>query len=90
MSIEAMKQALEAHKKNERHHTVAETRYWCEQYKLLAKQFIQAIEQAEQQEPEAWQWLDTAHFRKHLPKDAEPGVWRPLYAAPTAPVKEQT
>jgi hypothetical protein len=48
MSIEAMKLALEAHKKNERHQTVAETRYWCQQYKLMAEQFIQAIEQAEQ------------------------------------------
>jgi hypothetical protein len=38
---EVMRMALEAHKKNERHRTVAETRYWCEQYKLLA---ITAIE----------------------------------------------
>lgn len=35
-----------------------------------------------QQEPAAWQWLTTAHFRKHLPKDAEPGAWTPLYTAP--------
>lgn len=34
-----------------------------------------------QQEPVAWQWLTTAHFRKNLPKDAEPGAWTPLYAA---------
>jgi hypothetical protein len=60
MSIEAisteraLKLALEAHKKNERHQTVAETRYWCQQYKLLAEQFIQAIEQAEQAQPVAW------------------------------------
>jgi hypothetical protein len=82
MSIEAMKLALEAHKKNERHQTVAETRYWCQQYKLLAEQFIQAIEQAEQAQPVAWQWLNTAHFRKKLPKDAEQGAWTPLYTAP--------
>lgn len=45
MSIETMKRALQEHRKNESHRTVAETRYWCEQYKLLAKQ---AIEQAQQ------------------------------------------
>jgi hypothetical protein len=50
-NIETMKLALEAHKKNESHRTVAETRYWCEQYKLLAEQ---AIEQAQQAEPVAW------------------------------------
>ena len=37
---------------------------------------------AQEQEPVAWQWLDTAHFRKKLPKDAGDGVWNPLYAAP--------
>jgi hypothetical protein len=58
MSIEAMKQALETHKKNERHQTVAETRYWCQQYKLLAEQFIQAIEQAEQAQPFGYFQLD--------------------------------
>ena len=30
--------------------------------------------------PDAWQWLDTGTFRKHLPAHAEPGAWRPLYA----------
>ena len=38
-----------------------------------------------EQEPVAWQWLDTAHFRKKLPKDAGDGVWNPLYAAPQRP-----
>jgi len=38
---EAMRMTLEAHKKNERHRTVAETRYWCDQYKLLATQAIE-------------------------------------------------
>lgn len=36
---------------------------------------------AEQAEPVAWQWLDTSTFRKRLPSNAEPGAWRPLYAA---------
>jgi hypothetical protein len=33
-------------------------------------------------EPVAWQWLNTAHLRLRLPKDAEPGAWNPLYTAP--------
>jgi hypothetical protein len=33
-------------------------------------------------EPVAWQWLNTAHFRKKLPADAEPGAWNPLYTHP--------
>ena len=40
------------------------------------------IQAKQEQEPVAWQWLDTAHFRKKLPKDAGDGVWNPLYAAP--------
>ena len=34
------------------------------------------------QEPVAWQWLNTAHFRKNLPVNAEPGAWNPLYTHP--------
>ena len=40
------------------------------------------------QEPVAWQWLTTAHFRKKLPKDAEKGAWNPLYTTPQ-PKQEQ-
>ena len=36
----------------------------------------------EPEEPVAWQWLDTAHFRKKIPADATPSDWRPLYTAP--------
>jgi hypothetical protein len=85
MSIEAMKLALEA--LEDVQDSFGNTSEW---FKERVDGLRQAIEQAEQAQPVAWQWLDTAHFRKHLPKDAEPGVWRPLYAAPTAPVKEQT
>jgi hypothetical protein len=42
-----------------------------------------ALEQPEQ-EPVAWQWLMTAHFRKKLPKDAEKGAWNALYTTPPA------
>jgi len=41
----------------------------------------------EQVKPVAWQWLNTAHFRKKLPKDAEKGAWNPLYTKP--PKQEQ-
>lgn len=37
---QALTQELDAHKKNERHSNVAETRYWCDQYKRLAERAI--------------------------------------------------
>ena len=49
MEREALKLAFEAHRKDERHHTVAETRYWCNQYKLLAHQAIEALAQPAQE-----------------------------------------
>jgi len=48
--IEALKQALTDAKRNERHNNVAETRYWFNQYKLIAEQ---AIAELESQEPVA-------------------------------------
>ena len=32
--------------------------------------------------PVAWQWLNTAHFRKKMPADAELRAWNPLYTHP--------
>ena len=49
MTQEALKLALKMHRKNESHRTLAETRYWCEQYKLLAQQAIEALAQPEQE-----------------------------------------
>jgi hypothetical protein len=49
--IEVLKQALTDAKRNERHNNVAETRYWLNQYKLIAEQ---AIAELESQEPVAW------------------------------------
>jgi hypothetical protein len=46
-----------------------------------AKDFVMSIE-VMKQKPVAWQWLNTAHFRKKLPKDAEKGAWNPLYTTP--------
>jgi hypothetical protein len=34
------------------------------------------------QEPVAWQWLDTANFRKKLSVNANKDEWTPLYTAP--------
>ncbi|HEY9814430.1 MAG TPA: hypothetical protein V6D20_01280, partial [Candidatus Obscuribacterales bacterium] len=57
---------------------------YAEELRSAAESALRAaLEQPEvSAEPVAWQWLDTAHFRKHLPKTAEAGAWRPLYAAP--------
>jgi hypothetical protein len=35
-----------------------------------------------EQEPVAWQWLNSAYFRKKPPANAESGAWIPLYTAP--------
>jgi len=42
--IELLKQALADAKRNERHNNVAETRYWLNQYKLIAEQAIAELE----------------------------------------------
>jgi hypothetical protein len=34
----------------------------------------------DEQEPVAYQWLGTSVIRKRIPKTAEAGTWRPLYA----------
>ena len=55
----------------------------CGHFAAYAENFRKALAQQEQeQEPVAWQWLDTGHFRKKLPVDAEPGAWNPLYTHP--------
>jgi hypothetical protein len=45
----ALKQALESNREHERHRTLAETHYWCDQYKLLAQQAIEALAQPAQE-----------------------------------------
>jgi len=89
MNIEVMKQALEALEmlaKWEHPASNITTKsgriYPHHVAKNAAATLRLAIEQAEKQEPVAWQWLDTGTFRKKLPKDAEPGAWRALYTAP--------
>jgi predicted RNase H-like HicB family nuclease len=45
--IEVLKKALTDAKRNERHNNVAETRYWLNQYKLIAEQVIAELESQE-------------------------------------------
>lgn len=40
------------------------------------------------QEVVAWQWLDTANFRKQLPKAANRNEWRPLVVASSQSAEE--
>ena len=47
MTQEALKLALADAKRNERHNNVAETRYWLNQYKLIAEQAIAELESQE-------------------------------------------
>jgi hypothetical protein len=100
MSLDAMKQALEA---LEKAHIVG-GQAACDQAITALRLAIEQAERQddgdckrcggkgcvacdarclpEQQEPVAWQWLDTGTFRKSLPASAEPGAWRALYTAP--------
>jgi len=47
-----------------------------------AMQKVQRLGQEIEQEPVAWQWLGSAHFRKKLPKNADITAWNPLYTTP--------
>ena len=44
MNIRTIKSTYECALKNERHDRVSETRYWCDQYRLLAKLAIDELE----------------------------------------------
>jgi hypothetical protein len=82
MSIEAMKLALEALEEINKLSIGEHAICLPAEIDTAMDALRQAIEQAEQAQPVAWQWLNTAHFRKKLPKDAEQGAWTPLYTAP--------
>jgi hypothetical protein len=47
-----------------------------------AMQEVQRLGQEIEQEPVAWQWLGSAHFRKQIPKNADVTAWNPLYTHP--------
>ena len=62
---EALKMALEFNRENESHRTLAETRYWCNQYKLLAQQAIEALAQPAQ-EPVVFNTLASLKHKKTI------------------------
>jgi hypothetical protein len=96
MSIEAMKQAHQVPLVEQLESVPADARLVIDDADGMGTRYIPvgrmchdaaktiraAIEQAEKMEPVAWQWLNTAHYRKKLPKDAERGAWNPLYTTP--------
>ena len=63
MTKDELKLALKHATRDERHLSNAETRYWCDQYKLLATQAIEALAQPEQEPVAIEYWLqDTMEF----------------------------
>jgi hypothetical protein len=89
--IEALKLAFEAYCKDERHHTVAETRCWCGQYKLIAQAAIaalaehamsevqrlgQEIEQGPNYKKALEVWLDKTEWVQETVKPHELGMHR--------------
>ena len=80
--IDAMKLALKA----------IESEGWCDTEIVItallealaehAMREVQRLGQEIEQEPVAWQWLGSAHFRKKLPKNADITAWNPLYTTP--------
>jgi hypothetical protein len=49
---------------------------------MLAALAVLALPHEPDNAPVAWQWLKSGTFRVNLPRTAERGAWRPLYAAP--------
>ena len=75
---EAAQQALEAMDKA--------TRFMRDSDYVKLNQAVDALraalaQQEREQEPVAWQWLNSAYFRRKPPANAESGAWNPLYAA---------
>ena len=85
--LKAMKLALEALKWSKPHedavisHSEAITALE-EALAEHAMREVQRLGQEIEQEPVAWQWLGSAHFRKKLPKNADITAWNPLYTTP--------
>jgi hypothetical protein len=43
MNVEVLKRVLKEAQRDERHNTIAETRYWCDQYKAIAEHALAAL-----------------------------------------------
>lgn len=66
---------------------VEEMQRMAKEIETLTACLYQAQEAAKQlaqpaQEPVAWQWLDTATFRKKIPPTGESECWNPVYTSP--------
>jgi len=72
--IEVLKQALADAKRNERHNNVAETRYWLNQYKLIAEQAIAELESQELKQVTVKDFV-------HIVEGKEDLIGRPVYFA---------
>ena len=69
--LAAERAAFKELKKKERHHTVAETRYWCNQYRLFAEHLLVALAQLEKStNAYTWRSPETA------PNSGEPFLWK--------------
>ena len=83
--LDRRKQALRAALAQEEKEDIAQNLQSRLDAALLLEERRQEIAQPRretEQEPVAWQWLNSAYFRKKPPANAESGAWIPLYAHP--------
>jgi hypothetical protein len=57
-------------------------------YDVALERAEKAEAEVERAEPVAWQWLDTANFRKSIPEGSNASEWNPLYGRSPAPLPE--
>ena len=85
MSKEAMKLALEHAKRDERHASHAETRYWCRMYRDIAEKAVEALAEQPAPPPEcqteaektafAFGWFKALETVREQPPQQEPVAW---------------
>jgi hypothetical protein len=92
--VAVLKNQLASAIKNERHNNLAETRYWCDQYKLLAEKFSkiapvhaidisqERVDETAKREHEPVAWREVAGKTTKYYDYNEQGRGEPLYAAP--------
>jgi hypothetical protein len=73
--IEVLKQALTDAKRNERHNNVAETRYWLNQYKLIAEQAIKELKSQNHIEQHLEMVNQLSAAQRNELKQIEDGTW---------------
>jgi len=57
---------------------------FAEKWQGIAKWKDPELNPIDTVQPTAWQWLDSGHFRKKIPKHSNPAEWNPLYKSPAA------